>query len=259
MTSMQPVPPTRGRYRVRDIDSANIREAPGTSSRIVGVLSPGTVASYDKVEPGSPVGGNPWWQHLRDGRGWVHSSLLSRVPTPTRAVSLNSRLVARPRVALARVQRYLVSQSHGEYSDDDVRWIARLYFETARSVGLDPLVLLAQMVHETAGLDSYWSQPPRRNPAGIGVTGEPGQGLSFPDWPAAVRAHAGRLLAYALPPNRESEEQRALIQEALRWRPLPDRYRGTAMTLKGLTGTWATDPEYAHKLRRVAHAIQQAE
>ena len=83
--------------------------------------------------------------------------------------------------------------------------------------------------------------------------------MSFPDWRSAVRAHVGRLLAYVLPIGKEDVAQRPLIEEALGWRPLPDRYRGIAPNLRGLAGTWAVDPEYAGKIRRIAKAIQEAD
>lgn len=88
------------------------------------------------------------------------------------------------------------------------------------------------------------------------MTGEPGAGVSFGSWPKAVRAHAGRLLAYALPLNGENSLQRALIDEALTWRPLPANRRGVASTLQGLAGTWATDLEYADKISRIANEIR---
>ena len=175
--------------------------------------------------------------------------------TPTGAVTIDSALLAPPRATLGQAQRYLLSRPHGGYSDDDARWIARLYFESATPLGLDPLLVVAQLVHETDFLASFWSQPPRRNPAGIGVTGEPGAGVSFPNWGTAVRAHVGRLLAYALPQGGESEAQRAAIAEALAWRALPDRYRGVAPTLRALATTWAADPAYAGKLRDHANRI----
>jgi hypothetical protein len=37
------------------------------------------------------------------------------------------------------------------------------------------------------------------------VTGEPGVGISFASWDEAVRAHVGRLLAYAISKRRETE------------------------------------------------------
>lgn len=166
-----------------------------------------------------------------------------------------SRILAKPRASLAEVQARLVARPHGGYDDDDVRWIARLYFETAEPVGLDPAIACAQMVHETNYLSSYWSQVPRRNPAGIGVTGEPGAGVSFDDWESAVRAHVGRLLAYAIPKGKATAVQGKLINEALAVRPLPDHLRGVAPTLKRLAGTWAQDPHYAEKVAKHASAF----
>jgi hypothetical protein len=178
------------------------------------------------------------------------------VATHTGPVTPLSALLAAPRSPAEKPIAYLLARSHGEYSDADVRNIVEDYYSTAPAVGLDPLLVVAQMVEETGHLTSFWSQRPRRNPAGIGVTGQPGEGLSFPDWKTAVRAHAGRLLAYALPKGSENTAQRILIAEALTFRPLPDSLRGVASTLEGLVGTWAKDPQYAKTLAAVANQIR---
>jgi hypothetical protein len=156
----------------------------------------------------------------------------------------------------ARAGQYLLARPHGGYSDGDVTKIVGLYYTTAGAAGLDPLLVTAQMTEETDHLTSFWSQRPRRNFAGIGVTGQPGAGLSFPDLKTAVRAHTGRLLAYALPAGAGSPVQKQLIDEALAARPLPPQLRGAAATLKGLAGTWAQDPQYAVKLAAVANDIR---
>lgn len=173
-----------------------------------------------------------------------------------RAVTPRSHLHAQPRAGAERAQRYLLGRPHGEYDDDDIRVIVSHYYDTAEMVGLDPLLVVAQMALETGGLTSFWSQRPRRNPAGIGVTGAPGAGVSFPSWKIAVRAHTGRLLAYTLHSGDESRLQRRLIDEALAHRALPERFRGVAPRLEGLAGTWAADPKYAVKLARVANEIR---
>jgi hypothetical protein len=171
-------------------------------------------------------------------------------------VSPASVLSAAARVPVENAQRYLLDRPHGEYSGGEVVTIVNRYYKTAASVGLDPLLVVAQMIEETEHLTSFWSQRPRRNPAGIGVTGEPGIGLSFPNWETAVRAHTGRLLAYSLPAGSENAAQLKLIEEALAFRPLPDDKRGVAPTLKGLAGTWAADLQYAVKLAAVANEIR---
>jgi Mannosyl-glycoprotein endo-beta-N-acetylglucosaminidase len=137
-----------------------------------------------------------------------------------------------------------------------VRAILGKYADACKSAGLDPLLVVSQMVLETGNLMSFWSQPPRRNPAGIGVTGAPGAGISFSNWDKAVNAHVGRLLAYALAPDKASEAQRNLIDQALKVRPLPEDRRGAAPTLKGLAGSWAMDPKYAHKISGIANEIR---
>lgn len=175
------------------------------------------------------------------------------------AVTQSSKLLAAARAPAERAERYLLARPHGEYSEDDVRRIVGLYYTTAAAVGLDPLLAVAQMAEETGHLTSFWSQRPRRNLAGIGVTGKPGEGLSFPDLNTAVRAHTGRLLAYALPSGAGSQAQVQLIEEALAFRPLPEDLRGIAPTLGGLAGHWAMDPEYAVKLADVANEIRTQE
>lgn len=171
-------------------------------------------------------------------------------------VTPESSLHAAPRASAEQARQYLLARPHGEYSDSDVRTITDDYYNTAAPVGLDPLLVVAQMVEETGHLTSFWSQPPRRNLAGIGVTGEPDVGLSFPDLKTAVRAHTGRLLAYSLPVGNGSQAQKQLIAEALAFRPLPEHLRGVARSLKGLAGTWAADPQYAVKLAHVANEIR---
>lgn len=180
------------------------------------------------------------------------------VVTPARPLTAGARILAAPRASVDQLTRALLSRPHGEYSDDQVRRIARLYLDTCAEAQMDPLVAVAQMVLETGNLTSFWSQPPRRNPAGIGVTGEPGAGLSFRSWPVAVRAHVGRLLAYALTDQQADATQRTLIDQALTARPLPSSKRASAKTLRGLAGSWAVDPAYAAKIARVANGILTA-
>ncbi len=158
------------------------------------------------------------------------------------------------------------------------------YFATCTSVGIDPILVIAQMIHETGNLTSFWSARPQRNPAGIGVnsrkqvdrpTDPTGwafntqrqvweMGLSFKTWKDdAIPAHVGRLLAYALPKGAEDAAQRDLIKRAMTYRSLPDRLRGTASTLKPLEKVhnpagdgWASPgADYGAKIAAVARQI----
>jgi murein DD-endopeptidase MepM/ murein hydrolase activator NlpD len=177
------------------------------------------------------------------------------VVRPARPLTVKTRLLSPPRATADQLASAVLQRPHGDYSEAKVRQICELYADVATDAGMDPLVVVAQMVLETGNLSSFWSQPPRRNPAGIGVTGEPGEGLSFRSWPSAVRAHVGRLLAYAMVDADAKPPQRALIDEALAARPLPGDRRASARTLRGLSGNWAADPAYAGKIALVANGI----
>jgi hypothetical protein len=165
-------------------------------------------------------------------------------------------LMHAPRATIDQLSTALLSRPHGSYSNDDVRFVTRLYWTTCAPLGIDPLLVVSQMRLETGNLESPWSQPPHYNPAGIGVTSSSGtQGVSFPNWAYAVRAHVGRLLAYALHAGSETTLQKEVIAEALSWRPLPDDLRGAAPTLEGLATTWAHDEHYADKISAIANEI----
>lgn len=143
----------------------------------------------------------------------------------------------------------------GEYTEYDVTHIVELYAEYCQAAGLNLILTLAQMLHETGNLTSFWAAREQRNPAGIGVNGRVAKakptanptawafntqrqqwemGLSFTAWRHSVPAHVGRLLAYALPADQGTPAQRELIRQALIVRSLPNALRGSAPTLRRL-------------------------
>ncbi|MGQ9612659.1 glucosaminidase domain-containing protein [Chloroflexus sp.] len=158
--------------------------------------------------------------------------------------------------AMDQMSRYILSRPHGEYTEKDIAdVIIPAYLRVCIPVGVDPVLAVAQMIHETGNLTSFWSQRPQRNPAGIGVTGQwqlhqPTDlrgwayntqrwrwevGVRFATWADdAIPAHVGRLLAYALPEGSETPPQRELIAKALGYRPFPRVFRGSAQTIKQL-------------------------
>jgi len=175
-------------------------------------------------------------------------------------LTVNSMILAAPRATAAQMRRHLINRHRAHPGDSQVKDktladIVNLYVKTCKSVGVDPLAAVSQMELETAHLTSKASQPPRRNPAGIGITSGSTQGPSFPTWNKAVRAHVGRLAAYAIPKGDGTSAQKALIAEALAVRSLPDSKRGSALRLKGLSHSWADDRTYADKIARIAKEI----
>lgn len=172
--------------------------------------------------------------------------------------------------------RWITARCSYGYTPFDVAAIVARYRELGEWAQIDWFLALAQLAHETGSLTSWWAQRPRRNPAGIGVTGRtlPGEddappgpawawdsgaqlwreGASFPTWnDHAIPAHLGRLLAYARTDATASAEQRQLISEAMAVRPLPAHLRGVAPTISGLDGRWAV-PGVGYGARIVALA-----
>ena len=180
----------------------------------------------------------------------------------------------------AAAERWLRVRCSYGYTPFDVMAIVARYRALGEWAQIDWFLALAQMAHETGSLTSWWAQRPRRNPAGIGVTGNSvsremaasyperypdrtwtwgadgrrHEGASFLTWhDHAIPAHLGRLLAYARTDATASAEQRQLISEAMAVRPLPADYRGVAPMISGLDGRWAV-PGVGYGARIVALA-----
>lgn len=197
----------------------------------------------------------------------VSAASLEPVSAGGEELTEDSPILASPRATLAQAARFMLARPHGEYGDGEiVERILPAYWRLCGEVGVDPLVAVAQMIHETGNLTSPWSQRPHRNPAGLGVTGERGKGLSFRSWEGeSIPAHVGRLLAYAISDEQASLAQRELIALALEVRPLPVACRGSAPALKALGKAhnpsgqgWASPgKKYGARIAAIANAIRQ--
>lgn len=126
--------------------------------------------------------------------------------------------------------------------------IARAYIDEAAAEGINSDVAFCQMAIETDYLRFGGNvRPWQNNFCGLGVTGAGQRGLSFPSVQIGVRAHVQHLKAYA-------------NAEPLRKRCVDPRFalvrRGRAPFVEDLAGTWATDPQYAHKLKRHLAALE---
>lgn len=170
--------------------------------------------------------------------------------------------------------------NQAEYPPSDVAKIVRAYQVLGDSVGVDWFLALAQLCHETGSLTSWWSARPRRNPAGIGVTGKTQagtqdsapagswawdsrdnlwrEGVSFATWvDDGIPAHLGRLLAYALNDWEATSPQRVMISKALSYRSLTSSLRGSAPLITGLNGRWAyPGTEYGQRILALAERMR---
>lgn len=220
---------------------------------------------------------------------WRDELLSGRTPTPDATqpghalLTADTTILSAPRATLEQLGRAVLSRPTGEYVEADItRNILPAYWRVCTSVGVDPLIAVAQLIHETGNLSSFWAARPQRNPAGIGVDGlhSPNpltgyayntqrrrfeKGISFPTWADdAVPAHVGRLVAYATKPGERTPEQMRLVSRAMGYRALSDVMHGSAPRLKALgkahnpTGQgWASPgTDYGQRIADVANRIR---
>ncbi len=127
---------------------------------------------------------------------------------------------------------------------EKVARLASYYIEEGKKEGVNPDVAFAQMCLETGFLSfKGLVTEDMNNFCGLGTVGPGQRGNRFPDERTGVRAHIQHLKAYA--------SKQPLSQ------PLVDpRYKyvnpkGKASTVRALSGTWASDPDYGPKLERL--------
>lgn len=195
-------------------------------------------------------------------------------------VTPQSSLLEAPRCTIEQASKYILNRTpKPAYTTGDITLsILPGYWDICEKIGLDPCITVAQIIHETGNFSSWWCLRPRRNPAGIGVTGESRtdqpspedinkwawndqskrwqKGVSFANWGESAIAHTGRLVAYATKPAERTEIQNKIVAQALSYRTLPMHLQGSAPTLSGLGGTWAyPGTQYAQKIANIANGI----
>jgi hypothetical protein len=159
----------------------------------------------------------------------------------------------------------------------DWRSILKSYDDVAKQADINPYILVAQMAKETDWGRSWWSQRPRRNPAGIGVTGETSKeaydeatwafdsnkdewkkGYSFKSWQIAAQAHAGHMLAYLYKDNELTDAQKVLVASDPRAKFIPEKNRGSVDILNDLDGKWASPGVgYGNSIATLANALRK--
>jgi hypothetical protein len=141
-------------------------------------------------------------------------------------------------------------EANAEADGEFVEQLARLYVEEAALEGVDHDVAFAQMCLETGflrygGLVTY----DMNNFCGLGAIGPEKPGERFPTPQLGVRAQIQHLKGYA-------------TSDPLNQELVDPRYRyvrhGSAPTLEGLVGSWATDRSYAEKIVDIMRRIYNA-
>jgi len=115
-------------------------------------------------------------------------------------------------------------------------------------------LMFAQAWHETGGFTSeVWKN--RKNPAGIKDLDGTSYQLYFNGVDAA-RAFVVHMSAYIPPPNEKALENYFYLDRRYKVAVYANKGKNF-VTIKDLTGKWATDPEYGKKIERVFSDIYQ--
>lgn len=143
-------------------------------------------------------------------------------------------------------ERY-IRRVHRDIDPVYLRTVFLAYADATATEGVSLVVALAQMIHETDYLRFTGAvHPTQYNFSGIGSTGPGIPGDRFQDVATGVLAHVQHLRAYAdsEPLVRELVDPRFFLVT-----------RGSAKTVRALTGRWATDPLYGEKVLAHAHRL----
>ena len=180
--------------------------------------------------------------------------------------TVDSPIISKPTGTLAEALAWLDIKAGAETEYATELW------RLCTLVGIDPALLFAQAAHETGDFSSVWWQY-RRNPAGIGITGDPEQNNESQIWKngtEAARGHVVHMATYTYDrlvnpwPTRPSlagvpafDIREYLFIDKRQEHAANEPWAGTVRTLADLTGKWATDPRYAEKIVAKANAIFQ--
>jgi hypothetical protein len=128
-----------------------------------------------------------------------------------------------------------------------VKDLAYFYSEEAAIEGVNHDAAFAQMCLET-GFLRYGSlvTPDMYNFCGLGSIGPGQNGERFPDPRTGVRAHIQHLKAYAT----DAPLKQDLVDPRYRWVK-----HGSSPAITGLSGTWASDKNYAQKISNILERL----
>lgn len=141
----------------------------------------------------------------------------------------------------------LLKKSNPSLSRETARSLSEIYIQEASKEGVNHDIAFAQMCLETAFL-KFGNQvkADQNNFCGLGALDGGAGGACFSSPEIGVRAHIQHLKAYA------SREELNEPRVDPRFKYVK---RGSAPTLEGLAGKWASDRKYADKIRAILNRL----
>lgn len=182
-------------------------------------------------------------------------------------------------ISTKNMASYFGSLKNRQYYYADFVYIFDQYNKHCKIVNLDTLLVVSQMAHETDYIRSWWAGRPRRNPAGLRVTGESKsmislsddlnewqydntsrlfkRGRAYPSWEHSVKAQLGHLLCYIYKDHEMTSEQLAYSNYSPNKNTLNSvGYRGVAKKVDGLSKRWAVGEYYGEAIARMANNLK---
>lgn len=129
-----------------------------------------------------------------------------------------------------------------------LKQLVKIYIEESQKEGVNHDVAFIQMCHETDFL-KYTGvvKPEQKNFCGLGTINENTPGEYFESEEEGIRAHIQHLKAYAS----KQELNHDLVDARFYY-----VQRGVAPVVEELTGKWATDPAYHHKIKKLFKRLE---
>ena len=179
-------------------------------------------------------------------------SIFSCKTTPKKEkISISRKLYDTGKLSAAQLTDFLLMQNPA--SDfEEIYNFALFYIEEAAMEGINSDVAFAQMCLETGYLKfGNLVTPEMHNYCGLGAIDKDNPGCSFPTIQMGIRAHIQHLQAYAT--TEDVSLNNELIDPRYSW-VHKTKY---VETIDGLTGTWATDPNYSVKLDAILQRMEE--
>src|SRR6476620_10925199 len=97
-------------------------------------------------------------------------------------LALDVELLSEPRASAKKLAIYIVCGKRGHYDEPEVKAIVQTYVASCSPVGLDPLLVVSQLILESDNLTSDQSDAQRLDPVGI-ASRIRSPGYHFRSWP----------------------------------------------------------------------------